>query len=109
MDTAEVQQLFSIVDSRIESVQTAVESVAEEVASLSKVLIVGNGQPPLTVRVALVESYARDTRKAVDDLIARIDQRQTTRDAKNWQLWLLTISTIATLIITVIGIFLKHP
>jgi hypothetical protein len=108
MDTEELQHLFAIVDARIESVQNTVDGVAAEVSSLSKVLIVGNGQPALTVRMAIVERESSETRKDLFELKTSLKADRDARDHKNWQSIALVISTMVSLATALISVFLKH-
>lgn len=104
MDTVDFKTLFSSIDSRIETIQATVEGMNQTVEALSKVLIIGNGQPPLTVRVALVESESRSYRREVEELKATLEAKAN----RNWQSVMVIVASGLSLVTALITALLKH-
>ena len=93
---------------RIGSIQSTVKSVADEVHSLSKVLILGNGQPPLTNRVVWVEKQVQDTDRDLQELKQRIDNKENKKEDRSWSAAVLLISTLVSLLTALANIVLNH-
>ena len=99
------KNLVSIIDTRIEALQSTVEGMNQTVEALSKVLIVGNGQPPLTVRVAVVENENKAFRKDMDDLKAALEAKAN----RSWHSAMVLVASGISLITALVTALLKHP
>lgn len=104
-----------IVENRIKvaAVHESIETVAGDVSSLAKILRDGNGTPPITVRMALVEKLASDTAIVVRDMDEQREKTKETATARRWQIVLMFATTILSCIGTIIAAItaagLKHP
>ncbi len=82
---------------RMERIEALVEGVAQDISSISKILIVGNGQPALTVKVAILEQQLRD-----------MSEDKNSRDGRRWQLLLVFGTCIVSLLTAIIPHLFPH-
>jgi len=85
------------IEERMERIEALVEGVAQDISSISKILIVGNGQPALTVRVALLEQQLKD----------QLEEKNSI-DGRRWQLFLVFGTCVVSLLTAIIPHLFQH-
>lgn len=115
MEASELQNLTSLIEQigedskgRTDALQSLVEGVARDVTSLAKILTVGNGQPPITVRMALVEKLSSDAMIQITRLREEIETKRETVIGRRWQLYLVFGTCVVSLLTAILPHLLKH-
>lgn len=110
---SKVEALVSDNKERFAAMQDTIQGVADQVETLTKVLVIGNGQPALTVRVALIEQVALEARKEFRDFKAQVEADKKAEEGSKKQRIVVFVTCLISLLTAIIphlfALITKHP
>ena len=90
-------------EATVAEIRRDMQTATVNLTSLTRIIRDGNGQQPLTVRVALLEKAQADVANVLREVRAALDQRAVEGDKGRWQLLTMVVTGLLALIASTIS------